>query len=194
MDISDRRLTKSALFEDMLHNLDSCTTENLSKLINGYQDSEDTYIPGMPEFKIFFLDSIKKINGGSDMATPDLYDTLTGGDDIPSSSLEIYYQETGKIKDTIYERLTDPQKKNDPEYASLIQTIEERGIVYVTDNFFTKLMKTINNIDIVLSNGSITNLQAMGIGKSREIDSIRNEALATIIKSLRTGLHYSSAG
>ncbi|MEI7919548.1 MAG: hypothetical protein WCH65_05100 [bacterium] len=83
MKITDTRLLDAnqlKFLEEMTGNESKCTKENLSKLIVGYTDTDGNHVDGMPEFKSFFLESIRKINGGAQEVQPDLYETLVGDD------------------------------------------------------------------------------------------------------------------
>lgn len=108
MIISDSRTTgnQRLLLDEMSTDSKYCTRENLAKLMNG---SEEDGLSAMPELKILFLDSIKKINGGSNEVTPDLSDTLTGNE---TKSIIDLVEDEVKLKqaiDDILEKSTDPQ-------------------------------------------------------------------------------------
>jgi hypothetical protein len=82
MEIADSRYLEHVHLNSMKNDPSKCTKENLALLINGREadDYDENGIYPMPEMKIFFLDAIKKINGGSQITTPNLYDTLIGKD------------------------------------------------------------------------------------------------------------------
>jgi len=56
----------------------------------------------MPEMKIFFLDAIKKINGGSKEVQPDLSETLMGNE--AQSIIDVKETKT-ELKNVIDDRL-----------------------------------------------------------------------------------------
>jgi hypothetical protein len=118
----------------MMNDQTKCTKENLAKLINGYTNEDDERVEGMPEFRIFFLDSIETMNGGGQMATPDLYDTLIGND--AEQFLSTYEKDKIELDITLDERIGE-NKQNNEELKKLIET---EGIVRVKETFFTSLM------------------------------------------------------
>lgn len=137
----------------------------------------------MPEFKIFFLDSIKKINGGAETITPDLYDTLIGED--ADNLMDMYKNNTEELNNRLEQILVQSQ---DPAIKTLI---EQQGIVRVRNTLVGKIIEYMNNVTITLNDGTLTNLAAAGIGKDREIDKARNEVLETVMSYISTGLHYN---
>lgn len=113
MQISDTRTLPDAqkkLLADMERFPKECTKENLAKLVNGTET-----VPAMPEMKIFFLDAIKKINGGSNEVNPDLYDTLVGKE---SESIISLYETEAALKTKLDEILTQSQ---DPDIKEMIR-------------------------------------------------------------------------
>lgn len=97
---------------DYMSDAQYCTRENLAKLING---SEDESISPMPTFKIYFLDAIKKINGGSQEVNPDLYDTLVGKE---AENMMALYETEANLKTKLDEIL---QASQDPTIQALIK-------------------------------------------------------------------------
>lgn len=134
----------------------ACTKENLALLVNGNGDD----MPAMPEMKIFFLDSIKKINGGSQATTPDLYDTLVGKDTeyLVALSLEQHNKESKlkKVLDDILRQSKDPRIKAE---------IEKNGLVRVRETLFIKIMTVLDHVEITGADNPSTQLQSPGIDK-----------------------------
>ncbi len=193
MDIRDKRfyhVAQQELLDDMISDEDSCTKENLVKLINGYLDTDGTtYIPGMPEMKIFFLDAIKTMNGWTEATTPDLYDTLVGKADETLLNIE---NAEADIKQVIDDRLTDIKHGTDKDYAELRKAIEEQGIIYVRETLFTQIMGVVDKVEITTNNGFATPISAAGVQKSRELLHAKNEVLQTIVEHLaQAGIHYT---
>ncbi|MEI7558849.1 MAG: hypothetical protein WCJ45_09045 [bacterium] len=113
MTIDDRRNMKYTHLVAMQKDPTTCTKDNLAKLINGNL-SEGIY--PMPEMKIFFLDAINKINGGSNAVQPDLYDTLVGKD---AENIMNLYETEADLKATLDNILNAAQ---DPEIKLQIRT------------------------------------------------------------------------
>ena len=130
-----------------------CTKENLAKIFNG--DTDQGILP-MPEMKVFFLDAIKKINGGSNEVNPDLYDTLVGKE---AESVISLYETEASLKTKLDEILT---ASKDP---ATIEMIRKNGLIRVRETLFTKIMTAIDHVEITTNNGAQTQLQAAGISK-----------------------------
>ena len=188
MDISDKRNLDSDAYEflvAMQADPKNCTKENLTKLLNG-----DTDIPAMPELKMFFLDAIRTINGGSQAIQPDLYDTLVGSD--ADRIIELDNTEND-IKNIIDKRLTTSLSANDPEQAELRKAIRDKWLIYVRETIFTQLMKALDYVTITTNDGAQTNLQAAGISKSRELRSAKKDVMEDMTKHLiGWGIHFSA--
>ena len=180
MKIADSRNLENTSLVTMQKDPTKCTKENLAKLING--DVSEGIYP-MPEMKIFFLDAIKKINGGSNEVQPDLYDTLVGKDADEILSL---YESESTLKAKLDEILT--QSKN----PQTIEIIRKEWLVRVRETIFTKIMTAIDHVEITTSDGATTQLQSAWIDKWRETHVLKKELLESTIKSLiQTGIHYS---
>ena len=180
MKIADSRNLENTSLVTMQKDPTKCTKENLAKLING--DVSEGIYP-MPEMKIFFLDAIKKINGGSNEVQPDLYDTLVGKDADEILSL---YESESTLKAKLDEILT--QSKN----PQTIEIIRKEWLVRVRETIFTKIMTAIDHVEITTSDGATTQLQATWIDKWRETHALKKELLEKTINSLiQTGIHYS---
>ncbi len=200
MKISDRRnlpTSQLKLLNEMTSDPALCTKANLSKLINGYDEWEN-HVDWMPEFKIFFLDAIKKINGGSKEVQPDLYETLVGEDaqaiiDIKESKTWIKNALDGRLKDlkgiTRYE---NDGKTETEEYTALTELIKKQWAVAVRETLFTKIMTILDNATITTNNGARTQLQSAGITKWRAVREAQKEFLEeTVKKIIKGGIHYS---
>lgn len=154
MQMSDHRnlhsLQRKKIIE-MQSNPKKCTKENLAILVNGNGND----IPPMPELKIFFLDSIKKINGGSMAVTPDLYDTLTGKDSEYIITLAIEQQNKERklkaVLDDILRKSTTP---------AIVAEIEKHGLIRVRETLFLKIMNVLNHVEITLADNPKTQLQS----------------------------------
>jgi len=105
----------------------------------------------MPEMKIFFLDAIKKINGGSEAVTPDLYDTLVGKDS--ESVISLYETETD-LKTALDKILLKTKDKD------IVEAIRLQGLVRVRETIFTKLMTALDNVEITTNNANNSRLRA----------------------------------
>lgn len=192
MKISDRNRiipeVQKKLIDEMMSDETKCTKDNLVKIINGIgTKGKDGYVEWMPEFKIFFLDAIKKISGGSDALQPDLYNVLVGDD--ADALIENFDEGAAELEKKIDELLTESK---DP---AIIEMIRTQGLVRVRETVFTTVMRAMDNITITGNDGAITQLQAAGIGKNRVVDTARNEILKQIIQSLVSGaIHYSKEG
>jgi len=179
MEITDRRCLENTHLMTMKNNPDTCTKDNLAKLING---SIEDGIYAMPEMKIFFLDAIKKINGGGKATTPNLYDTLVGKD--METSINNISSET-ELNSTLTTYL---QQSKDPKIQALIAT---HGVVEVRQRLFGHIMNTINNVRITTNDWATTTLQAAGISKWWEVQELRNTLIQeTVKKIITTGIHY----
>lgn len=187
MQMSDHRnlhsLQRKKIME-MQSNPKKCTKENLAILVNGNGND----IPPMPELKIFFLDSIKKINGGSMAVTPDLYDTLTGKDSEYIITLAIEQQnKERKLKSVLDDILC---KSTTP---AIVAEIEKHGLIRVRETLFLKIMNVLNHVEITLADNPKTQLQSPWIDKWRLLQETQNELLDTVIQQLlHTGIAYST--
>ncbi len=156
MKISDSRSLESIHITSMKNDPSMCTKENLAKLVNG---SPSEGIPAMPEMKIFFLDAIKKINGGSTMIQPDLADTLSGKDAISFMARYESQEAEVELKTTLDELLS---KSKDPKIKEAIRL---HGLVRVRETLFTSIMHAIDNLAITTNDGTQTNILAAGVSK-----------------------------
>ncbi len=161
---------------DSMSELQNCTRENLVKLIHG---DEDSNISSMPTFKIYFLDAIKKINGGSNEINLDLYDTLTKNNN--TDVLFDFYNNEINIENKIDQILTESK---DPKIQQLIK---EKTLIRVRETVLTKIMSFVNWIELTLNDGTRTTVWATGITKTREAGEIKNELLEKIWKDLVSG-------
>gem|GEM_PF-1225305 len=147
MSISNSTVTTK--LDDMYNNLDKCTKADLVKLINGY-DEGGTHVEGNPEFKILFLDAIKKINGGSAATQPDLYETLASYENEDEKFLLQYYEGQKDLHDQIGETIkTSLNESQNPEIIEMIRT---QGLVRVRETCVTQVMNAIDHIEITLPN------------------------------------------
>lgn len=183
MTIADRRNMKYTHLVAMQKDPTTCTKDNLAKLINGNL-SEGIY--PMPEMKIFFLDAINKINGGSNAVQPDLYDTLVGKD---AENIMNLYETEADLKATLDNILNAAQ---DPEIKLQIRT---QWLVRVRETVFTNIMRALDHIEIIGNDGARTQLQAAGVEKWWETHALKKELLEQTIQSLiLSGIHYSETG
>lgn len=186
MSISNSTTTKK--LDDMLSNQSSCTRENLAKLINGYDEKGD-HVEGNPEFKILFLDAIKKINGGSAATQPDLYETLARNEDEDEEILAKYYEGEHELQTQVEAAIEKSlQESQDPEIIEMIRT---QGLVRVRETCLTQFMNAVNNIEITLpSSGESSPLRAAGISKSWILRQAYEEVIQSLIQNLISfGIH-----
>ncbi len=99
----------------------------------------------MPTFKIYFLDAIKKINGGSQEVNPDLYDTLVGKE---AENMMALYENEANLKTKLDEIL---QASQDPVIQALIK---EKGLVRVRETMLIKVMSFLNNVTLTFNDGT----------------------------------------
>ena len=183
--ISDNRNMNSfhpkmkALIEGMMSDEKQCTKANLTKIFTWWPDGENNKVPGEPAFQLFFQDAIQKINGGSDVITPDLSDTLLGKD---AEAIVDCMDEEQQLRDKIDYLLTQSKDKD------LIKEIEEKWLVYVRDTIITQLMTAVDNVEITGAHLPTTHLQSPWISVS-ERALFKKWILADLINTL--GIHYS---
>ncbi len=190
MQMSDSRILspEQQEFFTAMNTSENCTKANLTKLINGYKKDEDTFIPGIPEMKIFFLDSIKKINGWSEKVQPDLYDTLVGDESEIIIDID---KDKAQIKASLDERLNKVQELDLEEQKELRNLIKTEGIVRVRETIFTNIMRAMDYVQITTSTGAKTNFQSAGVSKSRELHKARKEILEETTRALiGGGIHF----
>jgi hypothetical protein len=185
MIISDSRTTgnQRLLLDEMSTDSKYCTRENLAKLMNG---SEEDGLSAMPEFKILFLDSIKKINGGSEEVNPDLYDTLVGKE---AENLMALYENEANLKSKLDEILA---ASTDPVLQAIIK---EQWLVRVRETILIKIMTVLDNVDLTFNDGthvSTGDKTTHGLSKWREIRNTKNELLEKTWKNLVQGWIYIS--
>ncbi len=182
MAIADSRTLEHTHLNTMKNDPSKCTRENLALLIHW---DEEKWIYPMPEMKTLFLDTIKRMNGGSGATTPELYDNLVGKDiEIGMELLTAEHE----LKQNITQAVTNSK---DPEIQALI---EKHGVVYVRETFFTKIMTVINNVEITTNNGAVTTLQAAGISKWWEIQKLKGELIEKITQQILTTWIYYMKG
>lgn len=161
MQISDSRNLSNIHLMTMKDDVSKCTKENLAKLVNGDENNPDEAkrIPAMPEMKIFFLDAIKKINGGSKAVQPDLYNTLVGRETESLMALYESQEAERQFKTNLGEILKNSEN---PEIK---EAIRRQGFVRVRETLFTKIMTAIDNVEITTNDGTQTNILAAGVSK-----------------------------
>jgi len=118
------------------------------------------------------------MNWGSSVITPDLQDTLVGKESQEIISL---YETEAKLSATIDQILID--SKN-PE---IIASIKQEGLVRVRETLLIKIMRFLNNMEIITNDGTRFPNGALSIGKTREIRALKNELLEKITKTLVSG-------
>lgn len=180
--------------ENMLNDTTQCTKENLAKLINGYTEDGTVYT-GMPELRMYFLDAIETMNGGSEVMQPDLYNTLVG--DELDELLEIE-NENLKMKESIdafLKKIQDMKDENYEQYKDLIELIRTQWAVKVRETIFTSIMKAMNGITITTNEGNVTtNFQSAGISKYVDIRGTKKAIMEETNKILAGGgIHFSKA-
>ncbi len=180
--------------ENMLNDTTQCTKENLAKLINGYTEDGTVYT-GMPELRMYFLDAIETMNGGSEVMQPDLYNTLVG--DELDELLEIE-NENLKMKESIdafLKKIQDMKDENYEQYKDLIELIRTQWAVKVRETIFTSIMKAMNGITITTNDGkATTNFQSAGISKYVDIRWTKKAIMDETNKILAGwGIHFSKA-
>lgn len=184
MKISDSRSLENIHLITMKNDINKCSKENLAKLVNG---SPSEGIVAMPEMKIFFLDAIKKINGGSKAVQPDLYNTLVGRETESLMALYESQEAERQFKNKLDEILTTSEE------PGIKEAIRRQGLVRVRETLFTSIMKAIDNVEITTNDGTQTNIMAAGVSKWREINALKKEILESTIKSLiLSWIHYNS--
>ncbi len=186
MSISNSTVTKK--LDDMLSNQSACTRENLAKLINGY-DEKGKHVEGNPEFKILFLDAIKKINGGSNVAQPDLYETLASNKNNDEEILVKYYESEHKLQTEVETLIAKSlQESQDPEITEMIRT---QGLVRVRETCVTQVMNAVDHITITLPSWESSPLRAAGISKSWILRKAYEEVMQNLVQNLISlGIHW----
>lgn len=183
--ISDNRNMNSfhpemkALIEGMMNDEKQCTKANLTKIFTWWPDGENNKVPGEPAFQLFFQDAIQKINGGSNVITPDLNDTLLGKD---AEAIVDCMDEEQQLKQKIEYMLTQSQDEN------IIKDIQDHGLVYVRETIITQLMTAVDNVEITGAHLPKTHLQSPWISVS-ERALFKKWILADLVNTL--GIHYS---
>ncbi len=183
--ISDNRNMNSfhpemkALIEGMMNDEKQCTKANLTKIFTWFIDKENKKVAGEPAFQLFFQDAIQKINGGSNVITPDLNDTLLGKD---AEAIVDCMDEEQQLKQKIEYMLTQSQDEG------IIKAIEDHGLVYVRETIITQLMTAVDNVEITGAHLPKTQLQSPWISVS-ERALFKKWILADLVNTL--GIHYS---
>lgn len=163
IDIQDARKASPELaqeFNQYSTNLNYCTREHLVASIQKY-----------PEFKVFFGAALEKINGGDQVLTPDLYDTLTG-----NSTKRFLESKDWEMTTRLEKRVDDALKSN----KNLEEYLKTHDVIKLRQNLITQIMNLADGFTIVGSDTKEGYLRNPGISK----EFVNKEAKTAFINDL----------
>ena len=163
IDIQDAKKTSPELvqeFNKYASDLNYCTREHLADTLQRH-----------PDFKVFFGAALEKINGGDQVLTPDLYDTLTG------NSTKRFLESKDWEMTTRLEKRVDDALRSNKNLETYLQT---HDVIELRQNLITQIMNVADGFTIVGSDTKEGYLRNPGISK----EFVNKEAKTAFINDL----------